>query len=275
MISAAVGFQCPDCVHQGAKETRQDQGPYGGERSRNPALTTFVLIGINVAVWLAITLTGGSSSPLVDRLALTPGGYCAVIGDATHYYPNVGHAACSGLAQGLWLPGGVSSGQWWQVITSAFTQVEIMHLGMNMLALWFLGPMLERVFGRVWFLTVYLISAIAGSAAVMWFAEPTVTTLGASGAVFGLIGALLVITVRTGSDLRPVLMWLGINLVFTFVGSGISWQGHLGGLIGGLIASFIIVFAPRRNRPAIQLVGLAVLTAVAIGAIALRALQVV
>lgn len=273
MISAAVGFQCPDCVRNGAKQTRQGQGPYGGERSGNPAITTIVLIGINVAVWVAILVTGGANSWLTDRLALTPGGYCAVTGDPSRYFPDIDRAGCALTNQGTWIAGGVSSGEWWQVITSAFTQIEVLHIGLNMLALWFLGPMLERVFGRVWFLTVYLLSALAGSAAVLWLSDSISPTLGASGAVFGLIGALLVLTYRTGGDMRSVLIWLGINVVFTFTNSSISWQGHLGGLVGGLAASVIIIFAPRQNRTQLQLLGLAVLTAVIIGAITLRVLQ--
>ncbi|MBA3019795.1 rhomboid family intramembrane serine protease [Propionicimonas sp.] len=273
MISAAVGFQCPDCVREGARQTRQGQGPYGGARSSNPAITTIVLIGINVAVWVAILVTGGANSWLAERLALTPGGYCAVAGDPSRYFPNVDKAGCALKDQGMWMAGGVSSGEWWQPITSAFTHIEVLHIGLNMLALWFLGPMLERVFGRVWFLTVYLLSALAGSAAVLWLSDSMNPTLGASGAVFGLIGALLVLTYRTGGDMRSVLIWLGINVVFTFTNSSISWQGHLGGLVGGLAASVIIIFAPRQNRTQLQLLGLAVLTAVIIGASILRVLQ--
>jgi membrane associated rhomboid family serine protease len=275
MISAAVGFQCPDCVRDGARQTRQSQGPYGGVRSKNPAVTTLVLIGMNAAVWVATLFTGGANGWLAEKLALTAGGYCAVAGDPSRYYPDVTQAGCGLLAKGLWMPGGVASGEWWQVITSAFTHTEVLHIGMNMLALWFLGPMLERVLGRVWFLSVYLISAIAGSAAVMWFAGSNTMTLGASGAIFGLIGALLVITFKTGGDLRTVLIWLGINLVFTFLGSGISWQGHIGGLLGGLATVSIIAFAPRRHREVLQLGGLALFLVLLIAAIVLRALQLV
>jgi len=273
MISAAVGFQCPDCVRQGAKETRQAQGPYGGAISRNPATTTLVLIGLNAAVWLAIQATGGATSWLAERLALTAGGYCAVVGDPTRYFPDVTTSECAQLSTGVWMASGVSSGEWWQVITSAFTHIQILHLGLNMMALWFLGPMLERVLGRVWFLTVYVLSALVGSATVLWLSDSMGMTLGASGAIFGLIGALLVLTFRTGGDMRPVLMWLGINVIYTFVATGISWQGHLGGLLGGLAASSIIIFAPRANRLTTQLLGLALLAAAIVAAIVIRALQ--
>lgn len=270
MITAAVGFQCPDCVAQGARQTRQSQGPYGGGLSRNPTLTTMVLIGINVAVWTAILLTGGATSRLVDLLSLMPGGRCLSVSDPNSYYPGIGAAVCASSGDGLWSPG-VASGALWQVLTSAFTQVEVLHIGMNMLSLWFLGPPLERAFGRVRFLAIYLLSAIAGSVGVLWLADPATQTLGASGAIFGLIGALLVLAHKVHGDVRTVLIWLGINLVFTFVGAGyISWQGHIGGLIGGLAAAIVVIYAPRENRSRVQLLGLVVLLAVLVVAIAVR-----
>lgn len=273
MISAAVGFQCPECVRQGAKQTRQNRGPYGGTRSANPAVTSLVLIATNIAVWASIMLTGGASSWLVNKLALTAGGYCAVVGDSSQYYPDVSKAACDSQSSGIWLAQGVASGEWWQLITSAFTHIEFLHLAMNMVGLWFLGPMLEQVLGRVRFLAVYLLSALAGSATVMWLSDSTATTLGASGAIFGLIGALLVLVFKTGGDLRTVLIWLGLNLVFTFLGPGISWQGHIGGLVGGLATVAIIVFAPAKTRTAVQVGGLTLFALVMIAVIGARALQ--
>lgn len=258
MISAAVGFQCPDCVRQGARETRQNQLPFGGLQVANSALTSIVLIALNVAVWVVIMLTGGQGSRWVQWLALSGHGYCGSLSDPSSYYPQAGAAACARLTDGTWLPGALD-GAWWQVLTSGFTHVQPMHIGLNMLALWFLGPPLERILGRGRFLALYLLSLLAGSAAVLWLLPTAQSTLGASGAVFGLLGALLVLTVKTKGDLNNVLIWLGINLVATFLVPGISWQAHVGGLIGGLIASAIIMFAPRQNRTAHQVAGLAAL----------------
>lgn len=273
MISASVGFQCPECVRQGARETRQNEGPFGGERSKNPALTSIVLIGINVAVWLAITLTGGNSSILVRLLALVPDGRCWSVAQPGAFYPGASTSTMCQLVggDGVWQPGALN-GAWWQLITSGFTHVEILHIGMNMLALWFLGPPLEQALGRARFLAAYGISLLAGSASVLWFADPNTLTLGASGAIFGLIGALLVLTIKVGGDVRTVLIWLGINVAYTFIGSGISWQGHLGGLVGGLAASAIIAFAPRQSRAATQWAGLAALAVAVLATIGARIL---
>ncbi len=199
MRSASVGFQCPDCVKEGAKSTRQARTPYGGQRVGDPRLTTFVLIGINAAVWLLIVATGGRASTLVDKLALLPASSVRRLPDGS-----------------VTLVRGVDDGAWWQLVTSMFTHVEPLHIGFNMLALYFLGPMLETVLGRARFLAVYLVSGLVGSATVMVFSNPHVQTLGASGAIFGLMGALVVLALKVGGQVQTVLMWIGLNLVFTF-----------------------------------------------------------
>lgn len=273
MISAAVGFQCPECVATGARQTRQNQGPYGGARSRNPRTTSIVLIGINVVVWIAIILSGGDSSPLTDLFSLRPRGICLSALDPTRWFPDATTAnVCSALGSGLW-QAGVSDGAWWQLLTSAFTQVAPLHIGMNMLSLWFLGPPMEAALGRARFLAVYLLSALAGSAAVMWWENPQVQSLGASGAIFGLLGALLVVAYKVHGDVRTVLTLLVINLVYTFMGAGISWQGHVGGLIGGAVSAAIVVYAPRANRARVQILGLVGVGVVLVVLIGLRMAQ--
>jgi len=235
MRAAAVGYQCPECVREGARQTRQGRGPYGGRVAVNTQLVTLTLIGINVLVWLAIQATGGARSRLLDLLALLPA--------------STPHLTASGQVE---LVRGVSEGAWWQLITSVFTHVAILHIGFNMVALWFLGPPLEAMLGRARFLALYLVSGLTGSAAVMLFSNPHQQTLGASGAIFGLLGALLVVAIKVGGNVQTVLFWLGLNLVFTFTVSGISWQGHLGGLVGGLLVGAVLVYAPRAHRDVLQ-----------------------
>ena len=255
MISAAVGFQCPECVSAGAKQTRQHELPYGGTQVANTRVTTITLIGINVAVWVLYLLTGGSASRILANLLLLPSGQCTLTDQPGAYYPGVDTATCATIGSTAWVPG-VADGAWWQLLTSAFSHLDTVHILMNMVSLWFLGPPLEAALGRVRFLAVYLVSALAGSTLVMWLSDPSTQTLGASGAIFGLLGALLVMVYKVRGDYRTVLTWLAINLVYTFgFGSGISWQGHVGGLIGGFVMAAIIVYAPRKDRARTQLLG--------------------
>jgi membrane associated rhomboid family serine protease len=268
MRDAAVGFHCPTCVAEGARTTRQSRAPYGGSRSANPALTSLVLIGLNVAVWLTITATGGRASRLVDLLALTARGRCEEIGGAG-YYPGAPEQACALRGDVVWVAG-VSDGAPWQLLTSMFTHVEVWHLGFNMLALWFLGPQLELAVGRLRFLVLFVLSGLAGSAVVYWFAGAQVQTLGASGAIFGLLGALLVVAVKVGGNVSQLGLWLLLNAVITFTFPNISWQGHLGGFLGGLAVGAVLVYAPRRGRTGWQAAGLALVAVLVLAAIVAR-----
>jgi membrane associated rhomboid family serine protease len=269
MRDAAVGFQCPTCVAEGAKSTRSIQAPYGGKRSANPALTSMVLMGINAVVWLAILVTGGSRSDLVDRLGLRTDGTCAP-GDG--YLYDLSRAACD-AAGGQFLAG-VADGAWWQLVTSQFTHVQLWHIAGNMLALWFLGPQLEAVLGRARFLALYLLSGLAGSVAVLWLSPEMGLTVGASGAIYGLFGAIAVVAHKVGGDLRSLFGLLAVNLVITFAVPNISWQGHLGGLLGGALIAALMVYAPRSHRAAIQWGGLAALTVALVALALVRVLAV-
>lgn len=259
MRDAAVGFQCPSCIAEGAKSTRSIQAPYGGSRSANPALTSLVLIGINVVVWLAIQVTGGSSSVLVNRLGLRANGVCAP-GDG--YLYDITRTACDAVG-GQFLPG-VADGAWWQLLTSQFTHVQLWHIAGNMLALYFLGPQLEAVLGRVRFLALYLLSGLAGSVTVLWLSSETGLTVGASGAIYGLFGAIGVVAHKVGGDLRSLFGLLAVNVFITFAVPNISWQGHLGGLVGGALIAALLVYAPRQRRALVQWAGVAALSVVLI-----------
>ena len=248
MRDASVGFQCPECVKEGARSVRQGKAAYGGKRlTGNPMATTYALIAANLLVFLAIRSGGGR---VLDALALLP------------------QSSTRGLSE----VEGVSGGAYWQVLTSAFSHYDVLHLAFNMLALYFLGPMLEQVLGRLRFLAVYFVSAFTASAAVMLVSNPNSQTLGASGAIFGLMGALVVVAIKVKADLRQILFWLGLNLVFTFYNTGsISWEGHLGGLLGGALTAAIIVYAPRKRREVVQWSGIGLVLVVALGVIAAQA----
>ena len=273
MVTAPVGVQCPDCVREGVRATRSATGPLGGRRSTDPRRTSLVLIGVNIAVFLLILATGGWDSLWVNRLGISPEGVCLLADGSGNYYPGVGAGQCATLPGTLWLAG-VAAGAWWQVLTSAFAHAEILHLGSNLLALWFLGPPLEQVLGRARFLAVYGISALGASAAVMWLSAPDSVALGASGAIFGMLGALLILARRFGGNYRLIAAFLGLNILITVIGGGfISWQAHLGGLIGGLASTAALILPPRQRRPVGQLAGLLGLTVVIVGAVAWRAIM--
>ena len=254
MHPAAVGFQCPECVREGSRSTRSGRTAYGGQRTANPALTSQVMIGLNVLVWLLIVVTGWRSSPLIDRLALIPRGAVFSTTDG-------------GVVQVV----GVADGAPWLLVTSMFAHVDIWHIGFNMMALYALGPGLEAAVGRARYLVLYFVAGLAASATVMWLSGVHSQTLGASGAIFGLMGALLVIAVKVRGDVRGILTWVGINFAITFFfASFISWQGHLGGFVAGLLVGAALVYAPRQRRTAWQAAAVTTVATVVLVAIVSR-----
>ena len=139
----------------------------------------------------------------------------------------------------------------WTILTGAFLHGGLLHILFNMLSLYWVGRAIEPVLGWWRFLTVYLVSALGGSAFILaWCliqpSELFVGTVGASGAVFGLFGAVFVLQRLGGADTTPILTLLGINLVYGFLASGISWQAHIGGAVAGVAATWVLA---RLARP--------------------------
>lgn len=266
MRDASVGFQCPTCVDEGKKSTRSGRTAYGGLRPTNASVTSMVLVAINAAVWFAIFATGGSGSRLVDFLGLRPNGLCR-LGPGGF---DVTEAMCTAQG-GEWLPG-FADGAYWQVLTSGFTHVAITHILFNMLALWVIGPQLELALGRTRFLALYLLSLLAGSAVVLWASAEFQLTLGASGAIYGLFAALIVVARKVGADMRSLWALIAINVFITFAVPNISWQGHLGGFVGGAVVAAILVYAPRGpRRTTFQVCGLVAVAGLLALAMILRA----
>jgi len=260
MRPAAVGFQCPDCVKEGARSTRSGRTAYGGERSGDPGLTSKILVGLNALVWVLIASTGGSGSEWFNRLALLPETVTFRLRDGSTEH--IRGVASSAFGEG---------GAYWQLLTSMFTHIEVWHIGFNMLALWVLGPQLELAIGRARFLALYFLSGLAGGATVYWLSNEYSQTLGASGAIFGLMGALLVIAVKVGGDVRGLAGWIGVNFFITFVfASYISWQGHLGGFIGGAAIGAALAYAPKKNRTQVQILALALVAVLIVVAVVAR-----
>jgi membrane associated rhomboid family serine protease len=134
----------------------------------------------------------------------------------------------------------VANGDWWRLITAAFLHANLLHIGLNMLALVWLGAPVERYLGHLQYLALYLVAGLAGSAGAL-LATPTGITVGASGAIFGILGALLIIEYQaTGNIAGQAFTLIVINLLFSFTVSGISVGGHIGGLIGGIAAALAL-----------------------------------
>ncbi|MCL2736535.1 MAG: rhomboid family intramembrane serine protease [Propionibacteriaceae bacterium] len=268
MVPAPVGFQCVDCVRAHTRATRQNQGVFGGQMSSNARHTSIVLIVINAVVWGAIQVAGflGIQTRVVQFLGLLPQGMCVAADSPNQYWVGVDAATCRAISGSAWVPG-VADGAWWQIFTSIFTHVNIMHIGLNCLTLWFLGPALESFLGRRRFLATYLVAGLVGSLFVYWLSPVYSLSYGGSGSLFGLMGALLLILWRQRMDVKQLLMWLALNVMITFMGgASISWQAHLGGLVGGALLACVWAFVPQspsRTRNQWILVGVLVVAVLA------------
>jgi membrane associated rhomboid family serine protease len=256
MNAASVGHQCPECVAEGRRTSRPARTPFGGNVARRSAVATKTLIGINVLVMLLSIAAGGSravagggwgglmggNTPLTDALA--------VIGYAPYFAGGPAH--------------GVAAGEWYRIVTAMFVHYGLLHLLLNMYALWILGRDLERVLGPMRFVALYLLAGLGGNVAAYLFAAPNAATAGASTAVFGLMGAIFVILKRLNLSVAPILPVIVINVIFTFTIPNISMAGHLGGLAVGAIVAAIMAYAPREHRALVQGAGCAVVLLVLI-----------
>ncbi len=245
--SAAVGQQCVDCVREGNRGSRQAIGRFGGKVSDTPVVT-YTLVALCVLAYI-VELAYGK---IID--------YGAMVGAAID--PTINAVI------------GVSQGDWYRLLTSAFLHqppgsgLGLTHIIFNMWALIVVGPSLERALGRVRFLAVYLVSALAGSVLYYLLAPPNGFAIGASGAIFGLFGAWFVLAKRMRLDTRQVVLLIVLNLGITFIVHGIAWQDHVGGLIAGAALTAAYVYAPRANRTLIQVAAtIAMLAIVVVGVI--------
>jgi membrane associated rhomboid family serine protease len=157
--------------------------------------------------------------------------------------------------------------QWYRLVTSMFLHINILHIGMNMLSLYWIGRVVEPALGRWRYLGLYMVSGFGGSVACYLFVQPYVASLGASGAIFGLLGAYFMLARRARADTSGIMVVIGINLVYSFAVPGISWQAHIGGLVTGAILA--AVFGLARHRKQVVPVSLAALSLTTVGLIAL------
>ena len=223
MTPTQVGMRCPECASQKTKV-------HTLSTLHAEPRVTYVLIALNVMAFVAGSMAGGGLSGSGSSL-FTAG---ALIG--------IG-ATSEGLV-------GVAAGEYWRLLTGGFLHAGLLHIGFNMYVLYWLGTMLEPTLGHARFLALYLASLLAGSFGALLL-SPQSFTVGASGAVFGLMGAAFILERARGMD--PMQSGLGfvilLNLGLTFVIGNISIGGHIGGLVGGALAAVVITRLPRTRSP--------------------------
>jgi membrane associated rhomboid family serine protease len=238
MTTTPVGMRCPECAKQRTKVVPM-------RSLATIPRVTYALIAINVAAFLAegnISFGGQPTNKVYEEGALFGS------------LPGLAHL-------------GVAHGQWWRVVTSGFLHENLIHIGFNMYVLYILGLQLEPVLGRVKFGTIYAVALLTGSLGAL-LVTPHSPTVGASGAVFGIMGAFAVeLRARKLPLMQGRMGGIGgliaINLVISFTIPGISWGGHVGGLIGGALAALLIQFGDRMRQPALALAGCVVIAAAA------------
>lgn len=243
MTPAPVGHHCPTCVAEGRRGVRTIR-----PRIPRPRSATTVLLATNVGVFgldLVLRLTGA-------RISL--------------------------IELGAMIPGRVAQGEWWRLITAAFLHVGVLHLALNAVGLYIFGSLVEGALGTPRFLAVYLVTGLAAGATSFAFGSPGVAAVGASGAVFGLLGAWLAYNLRRRSlslaraNIQWALMLAGINLAFGLAVPGIDNLAHLGGLAAGVLAGFAAEGVGRRNtRTLTSAGGFTLIVAAAVALTAWRA----
>lgn len=226
---APVGVHCPECARKGAQQVRAARTVLGGRLTGGRPVATLTLIGLCVAVYVLQQVPGLA---VTDRFAFTP----ALAGEEP-----------------------------WRFLTAAFLHgtgsLGVPHLLLNCFALWMAGAELEDDLGRARFVALYLVSALAGSVGFELLTPDLVqggyvSTVGASGAVFGLFAAILVVRRRFRREQGPIVSLLAVMLVLGFYMANVAWQAHLGGLAGGAAVGLVLVRAPRERRGLWQWAGI-------------------
>jgi membrane associated rhomboid family serine protease len=253
MTSTPVGMRCPECAKQRTPvRTAATVGMGGGQ-----PIATYVLIGLNAIVFLAEMLGGGGGSSSVEagQNLTGDGGLC-------------GNAIADGGFCGIEPQQG---GEPFRIITGAFLHAGPFHLLLNMFALYVLGTLIEPAIGTLRFVGIYFAALLLGSFGALLATDPNQVTVGASGAIFGLMGAAFVIARNRGMQeiQSQIGLFVVLNLVFTFAVPGISIGGHIGGLIGGALAALLLEQIARRSQGRHRIVlEVAALAAIVVASIA-------
>jgi membrane associated rhomboid family serine protease len=230
-----VGSHCPDCIKSGG--TQRVVHPFRQGTLADAPVTKGLII-VNVAVYLLqyASIQHGKLSNITNRFAMWP------IGVA------LGH-------------------QWYRLVTAAFLHASILHIGFNMFALYLFGPTVERASGKARFLSIYILSALGGSALSFLLGPPNVPSVGASGAIFGVLGAAYVLGRKSGGDVSGIAGLIIVNIVIGFTVPNIDWRAHLGGLLVGAATTWLMASTPRGSSRRVLQAGVVVLMFLAIAAV--------
>ena len=267
MVPAPVGHQCPQCVADARREYRSGPGRrIAVANARGTSATAIILIALGIGyVWeLVVTggpgslFTGPSTRDLIDAGALVQ------FTGGTFEAPT----------------GGLAGGEWWRLVSAIFLHAGLLHLAFNAYALWIFGSVIEREIGRLEMLAVFLATGVFAGAASYAFATEYTVAVGASGAVFGLVGAFIAYNylrrhnVMAQARLRSALMLLVINAVIGFSIPAIDWRAHLGGLVAGLVAGLAVdPSRPAGLRRLLTVLGLVGIVAAGVVLVAFRTTQ--
>jgi membrane associated rhomboid family serine protease len=236
-------MQCVDCVNEGARSVRHARTIAGAEVSNGRPIFTYVMIALNVLAYVVTVFQSGSPMNNSRSELFT----------STSLIPEL-----------------TANGEWWRILTSGFMHFGLIHLALNMAALFVVGPVVEQELGRLRYSAVYFLSLLGGSAAAFYFGTVCQQLAGASGAVFGLMGALLIVFKRQKRDISTIVVIVGINLVSNLF-TNASLLGHLGGFVIGGLLTLAMVKAPQKNRNLYQIGAVAVAVLLLGGMFVLRA----
>jgi membrane associated rhomboid family serine protease len=268
MIPAPVGHQCPQCVAEAKREYRQGPGRrIAAANLKAIPVTKVLLIAIGIGYVWELVVAGGPGSLFEGP------GYRDLI-DAGALVPVTGGTVLQPI-------GGIVGGEWWRLLSSMFLHAGLIHLALNSYVLWIFGNEIERQVGRLETLAVFLVTGVFAGATSFAFAPGFRIAVGASGAIFGLVGAFVAYNylrrhhVMAQARLRGALGMLMINLIISFSIPLIDWRAHVGGLVAGLVAGFAV--DPSRSvalRRVFAAVGLAALLAAAVALVIFRTAQI-
>lgn len=251
MVPASVGFQCPECVREGARTVRTPRTVFGGRVAAREGLVTKAIIAACLVVFVLQQVLGDQFTARFWQIGLA-------------FDPTLG----SGLH-------GVAAGEWYRLVTVAFLHAGVLHVAFNLYALWLFGPPLEHLLGRARFVALYALSAVGAAATSFAFSAPNQPSVGASGAIFGLFGAFFVVNRHLGRDTSGLVGLMVVNLVLGFVVPNIDWRAHVGGLVTGAVVSFVLVRAPAARRVTVQTAGCLAVLLVVLGIATVRTADLV